>query len=126
MDPKDIDAAIRSCEDRIKNIKSVPDYQPGKRQRARAIELEKIKISALHPITREQLEKVWTGCDCNRPKSCCTCSSMRCQYCIGQSEYKQSSYCLKCGRPLTEEAWLEMMQRLEKLNDEESRDKSGG
>lgn len=47
MDQKDIQAAIKSCKDRIKSITSVPDYQPGKRQRKRAIELEYVKIATL-------------------------------------------------------------------------------
>ena len=33
----------------------------GKRQRERAIELEKVKIKALRPVSREQVEKVWKG-----------------------------------------------------------------
>lgn len=54
----------------------------------------------------------WEGCDCDKPKSCCTCCSMRCQYCIKQSEYRQAAYCMKCGKPLTEEAWAELERRL--------------
>lgn len=69
--------------------------------------------------TREQVEKVWRGeCDCTKTKACCTCCSMRCQYCIGQAEYKQASFCMKCGRPLTDEAVQMVMERLEALKDE--------
>lgn len=76
-------------------------------------------LSALRTPTREQVEKVWRGeCDCSNPKACCTCCSMRCQYCIGQSEYKQATFCMKCGRPLTEEAVEMVMERLEALKDE--------
>ena len=75
-------------------------------------------IDALRPVSREQVEKVWRGeCDCSNPKACCTCCSMRCQYCIGQSEYKQATFCMKCGRPLTNEALEMVMKRLEALHD---------
>lgn len=66
--------------------------------------------------TREQVEKAWKGeCDCTKIKACCTCCAMKCQYCIGQSEYKQASFCMKCGRPLTNEAMEMVMERLEVL-----------
>lgn len=54
----------------------------------------------------------WGGCDCDKPKSCCTCCSMQCHRCIGQSEYKQAAYCLKCGKPQTEKAWAELGRRM--------------
>lgn len=49
------EAAIKSCEDRIKHLESTPIHHYGKRQRERAIELERVKIAALRPITREQV-----------------------------------------------------------------------
>lgn len=76
-------------------------------------------LSALRGPTREQVEKAWRGvCDCSKPKACCTCCSMRCQYCIGQSEYIQATFCMKCGRPLTDEAVDMVMERLEAMRDE--------
>ena len=71
--------------------------------------------------TREQVEKAWRGeCDCTKAKACCTCCSMRCQYCIGQAEYKQSSFCMKCGRPLTDEAVQMVMERLEGMRNDKN------
>ena len=79
----------------------------------------KMDISALRPITREQVEKAWRGgCDCSKPKACNTCCSMRCQYCIGQSEYRQATFCMKCGRPLTDEAVDMVMERVEAMKGE--------
>ena len=70
--------------------------------------------------TREKVEQVWRGeCDCSKPKACCTCCSMRCRYCIGQSEYRQATFCMKCGRPMTDEAVEMVMERLEALNEED-------
>lgn len=82
------------------------------------LDIFKVALSALRPITREQVEKVWRGeCDCSNPKACCTCCSMRCQYCIGQSEYKQATFCMKCGRPLTDKAVDMVMEGLEAMHE---------
>lgn len=76
----------------------------------------KIAASALRPITREQVEKVWRGeCDCSRSKACCTCRSTHCHDCIRKSEYRQATFCMKCGRPLDAEAVDMVMERLEAL-----------
>ena len=84
-----------------------------------AREMYRMAAKALRPVNREQVEKSWRGeCDCSNPKACCTCCSMRCQYCIGQSEYKQATFCMKCGRPLTDEAVEMVMERLEALNED--------
>lgn len=56
------EAAIKSCEDRIKHLKSAPTHHYGKRQRERAIELEKVKIKALRPVSWEQVSEFKT-CD---------------------------------------------------------------
>ena len=57
--------------------------------------------------------EAWTSCVCNSgKKTCCTCISMQCDSCIGESKYKQGRYCSACGRPLTEKAWAELEKRL--------------
>ena len=123
------EAAIKSCEDRIRHLESVPPHYYGKRQRGRAIELEKVKIKALHPVSREQLERVWPGCSfCKndgvqdyRTAVCVTRWGM--SYLKGpeiESDdifYAQNHFCRFCGRPLTLEAWKEMRKRWEAAND---------
>lgn len=47
MSRKDIAAAIKSCNDRIRELESKPEWYSGKRQRKRAIQLEQMKIEAL-------------------------------------------------------------------------------
>lgn len=47
MSRKDIAAAIKSCNDRIRELESKPEWYSGKRQRKRAIQLERMKIEAL-------------------------------------------------------------------------------
>lgn len=56
------EAAIKSCEDRLKHLESAPTHHYGKRQRERAIELEKVKIKALRPVSWEQVFEFKT-CD---------------------------------------------------------------
>ena len=58
---KELEAAIKSCEDRVKYLENAPSHHYGKRQRERAIELERVKIAALRSVSREQVEKVWGG-----------------------------------------------------------------
>ena len=47
MTRKDLAAAIKSCNDRIRELESKPEWYSGKRRRKRAIELERMKIEAL-------------------------------------------------------------------------------
>lgn len=63
-------------------------------------------LSALRPVSREQVEKVWTGCE----------------KCRDQANWpswieKGFVYCPKCGTPLTSWAWEKQVERLEALND---------
>lgn len=75
-------------------------------------------------ISREQVEKVWTGCDfCNTAdfgefgfeitkhyaKICCALGSWR------FPEKEQFLFCPKCGKPLTDEAVDIRLKELEAL-----------
>ena len=67
----------------------------------------KMAINALRPVSREQVEKMWTGCE----------------KCRDQANWpswieKGFVYCPKCGTPLTSWAWEKQVERLEALNDE--------
>ena len=89
-----------------------------------AMEALKIAILALHPVSREQAEKVWSGCDfCNTAdfgefgfeitkhyaKICCALGSWR------FPEKEQFLFCPKCGKPLTDEAVEMVMERMEEM-----------
>ena len=79
--------------------------------------------SALRPVSREQITKIWSGCDaCEIP--CNNCESIyawdrygKPQECTGCPEngYKnytpESQFCEFCGRPLTDEAVQMVMER---------------
>ena len=63
-------------------------------------------LSALRPVSREQVEKVWPGCE----------------KCRNQANWpswieKGFVYCPKCGTPLTSWAWEKQVERLEALKD---------
>ena len=73
-----------------------------------------LAISALSPVSRERLEKVWPGC----PK--CKYEGgrepMRIYYPDGWDngigfEYGNAIFCPECGRPLTDEAVDMMLER---------------
>ena len=91
------------------------------------IDTLKFSLTALRPVSREQIAKIWPGCDaCEIP--CNNCESIyawdrygKPQECTGCPEngYKnytpESQFCEFCGRPLTDEAVNIIMRRLETL-----------
>lgn len=70
-------------------------------------EVAEVALSALRPVSREQVERLWPGCD--RCKAADTAIAW---------ERWGHQYCSQCGRPLTPEAWEELRKRLEALNND--------
>ena len=70
-------------------------------------------ISALTPPTREQMERVWPGCDF------CKKELDDYPYIVAHGDYTESdtcyepAYCPICSHPLTPEAWEELRKRWE-------------
>lgn len=62
-----------------------------------------IALAALRPITQEDVEKVWRGCE--------HCTNSHARQNLGYQ------FCEHCGRPLTDEAMQMVMERLEELNE---------
>lgn len=111
------EAALKSCKDRLEHLEKTPSHHCGKRQRQRAIELEKVKIEALRPITREQVERVWRGewiayldGEHIMPERYYSCSK-----CGGRGHLSKKNFCDFCGAPMTDEAVDMVMERLEVL-----------
>lgn len=92
----------------------------------RRIEALDVALTALRPASREQVEKVWSGCDfCNTAdfgefgfeitkhyaKICCALGSWR------FPEKEQFLFCPKCGKPLTDKAVEIRLKELEALKD---------
>lgn len=70
-------------------------------------EFYRLAASALRPVSREQVERLWPGCDrCKAPDTA-----------IAWERWGHQ-YCSQCGRPLTPEAWEELRKRLEALNND--------
>ena len=79
-------------------------------------EAMKVALSALRPVSREQVEKMWkgewkiitthNGCT---PDQDCVCS--RC----GASGIPNKAFCDSCGAPVTDEAVQMVLERLEEL-----------
>ena len=72
-----------------------------------------LAISALRPVSREQVEKVWRGewipVEDNAFYN-------RCSKC-GKIAIGKHSFCRNCGAPMTDEAVQMVMERLEALKD---------
>ena len=113
------EAALKSCKDRLEHLEKAPSHHYGKRQRQRAIELEKVKIEALRPVTRERVEKAWRGewQVCFEEWQNHRVEGEQCSKC-GFQNYGPSNlynFCPKCGSPITDKAVDMVMERLEAL-----------
>ena len=80
-------------------------------------------LSALRPVSREQVDKVWKGCSwCNnegkRPENweCSLLDDRGFSVVVGDEVvWTNAEFCPVCGRPITAEAVEMMMERLEAL-----------
>ena len=66
-------------------------------------------IAALRPVSREQVEKVWRGCEK------CNGAGEYSRYAENLTKTLLAKYCPHCGRPLTDEAVDMVMERLEAM-----------
>ena len=76
----------------------------------------KVVISALRPITREQVEKVWKGewiiedaGDGDRRKKCSLCNQPISGW------WGRDRFCANCGSPMTDEAVEILVKRMEEM-----------
>lgn len=118
-------------EETIKQLESLYDHCENMRSGdndfavwERDCEAIKIALSALRPVSREQVEKVWRGYwihdEIASDKSIegkfflplCNCS--RC----GGYVQQEASFCPHCGAPMTDEAVQTLLKRLEALKDD--------
>ena len=97
---------------------------------SKIIETLEFAASTLRPVSREQVEKVWSGCEC------CTGDVNDRSYLDSKRLYldengiltdeienidiRRLDFCPICGKPLTNEALEMVMERLEALKDAES------
>ena len=82
-----------------------------------------LALTALRPVSREQVERVWSPCNfCAGAKyitggvtAVYPVSETRQQETLAEGDF---DFCPVCGRPLTDEAVQMVMERLEKLKNE--------
>ena len=80
-------------------------------------------LSALRPVSREQVEKVWPGCPyCKEDgegyvKKFGAYSILDGEVTTGHCKSQKIKFCPHCSRPLTDEAVEMVMERLEALKD---------
>ena len=74
-----------------------------------------IALSALRPVSREQVEKAWRGCEK------CNGAGEYSRYAENLTKILLAKYCPHCGRPLTDEAVDMVMERMEALKNGKDR-----
>ena len=99
--------------------------QVGNKEMQNLTEAISIIDTALRPVSREQVEKVWRGCEygCGEVDDRAYIDSQAFYisgegYLVNGDEDEdicQLLFCPKCGRPLTDEAVQMVMERLEAL-----------
>ena len=90
------------------------DLENGKRSfRWYSKDAVEVAISALRPVSREQVEKVWRG-----EWQMVSNGSGVCSECHRQDKIDPlAKFCRYCGAPMTDEAVQMVMERLEALKD---------
>lgn len=96
-------------EEAIKQLKSLYDYCQNILWKDDCDAI-KLALSALRPISREQVEKVWGGCGwCDEEWGTCDPITNR----FTMPPRGGIRFCPMCGKPLTDEAVQTVMERLE-------------
>ena len=95
----------------------------GKVHTETTIEAIRTALTALQPVSREQVEKVFPGCPYCKPDSegyvqkFGAYSILNGELKTGHCKPQKISFCPHCSRPLTDEAVEMVMKRMEVLND---------
>ena len=90
------------------------DVQKEIREKLRPQIMELVQnIAALRPVSREQVEKVWRGCEK------CNGAGEYSRYAENLTKILLAKYCPHCGRPLTDEAVDMVMERLEEVQNDQ-------
>lgn len=101
-------------EEAIKSLKNIVEYWTYK---PTEVEAAKMAIAALRPVSRDRIEKVWSGChECSGCKLCIWNETKKCNDCKNRNSFRPlSDFCPRCGKPLTDAAVEMVMERLEAL-----------
>ena len=87
---------------------------------AQYLQALQVALSALRPVSREQVEKSWAGCEyCEKHKINLVRIEMNYNDSPGSPKRlnptRVPKFCPMCGRPLTDEAVQMVMERMEML-----------
>ena len=108
--------AIEYFESLLKRFEEMYETETsywGKAHTETTIEATRLALSALRPVSREQVEKVWRAHwnESTHLGGFVYCS--RCGY--NALEANNYTFCPKCGSPFTDEAVQMVMERMEKI-----------
>ena len=98
-------------EEAIKELETIKMCEVDTVRQVQALD---VAISSLRPVSREQVEKVFFGCEyCDEEWGTCSPATNR----FTMPPNGGIRFCPICGRPLTDEAVEMVMERLEVLYD---------
>ena len=88
---------------------------------AKYMQALQVALTALRPVSREQVEKVWTGCPyCKEDgegyvQKFGAYSIQNGELATGHCKSQKIKFCPHCSRPLTDEAVQMVMKRMEEM-----------
>ena len=103
-------------EEAIKSLQNIIEYWTYK---PTEVEAAKMAIAALHPVSREQVERMrgeWINTN-REVEQMCKCS--KCGYPISYF-WSRTPFCPNCGAPMTDEAVDMVLKRLEVPKDDQT------
>ena len=105
-----------TLEEAIKTFEEILQLSPTLDETGCSVtEAMKVALSALRPVSREQVEKVWRGeWKHYLPPLGAGDVQCRCTRC-GRAPDVETPFCAWCGAPMTDEAVQMVMERLEAL-----------
>ena len=107
-------------EEAIKELETIKMCEVDTVRQVQALDMA---LTALRPVSREQVEKVWPGCPyCKEDgegyvKKFGAYSILDGEVTTGHCKPQKIKFCPHCSRPLTDEAVQMVMERLEALHD---------
>ena len=114
--------AIEYFESLLKRFEEMYETETsywGKAHAETTIEATRMALSALRPVSRERVEKVWRGkwIGMTDDDGCIWYECSRCEYDLDSLE-KPNHFCPACGATMTDEAVQMVMERLEAMKDD--------
>ena len=113
-----------TLEEAIKTFEDILQLSPTLDETGCSVtEAMKVALTALRPVSREQVEKVWPGCPyCKEDgegyvKKFGAYSIQNGELATGHCKSQKIKFCPHCSRPLTDEAVEMVIERMEALKD---------